>query len=81
LNNPFVLETAKYWAAQQTAHHGRSVQSRIQSMLERAFGRVPDTAEIQHWSAALADFGGDTAPGWEALAHAIFNSKEFIYIR
>ena len=27
------------------------------------------------------EFGGDTVGGWEGVAHALFNTKEFIYYR
>jgi len=29
----------------------------------------------------LQDFGGDTPDAWERLAHALFNTKEFLYYR
>jgi hypothetical protein len=29
----------------------------------------------------LAECGGDTVGGWEGVAHALFNTKEFIYYR
>jgi hypothetical protein len=37
--------------------------------------------ELQRWLAALQDFGGNTPDAWERLAHAFFNTKEFIYYR
>jgi hypothetical protein len=60
---------------------GASREDRIRSMFERAFARQPSEAEMQRWFSALEDFAGSTADAWERLAHAFFNTKEFIYYR
>ena len=58
-----------------------SDEQRIRSMFVRAFARQPHAGELQRWLAALQDFGGGTPDAWERLAHAFFNTKEFIYYR
>jgi hypothetical protein len=50
-------------------------------MFAHALGREPNESEQQRWLAALKDFGGNTPDAWERLAHALFNTKEFIYYR
>lgn len=81
LNDPFVSAMAKHWAQKLAQENKVSREDRIRGMFSRAFGRHPDEAEMQRWSAALHDLGGDTPAAWEQLAHAFFNTKEFIYHR
>ena len=52
------------------------------------YGRAPTDAELQRWTAALPDLAppapGDllrNAAAWAQLAHALFNTKEFLYYR
>jgi hypothetical protein len=88
LNDPFVLAMARHWAAQLVKETHASPAERITAMFVRALGRKPDEAELVRWQAALQDFA---TPGssmiladelaWERLAHALFNTKEFIYYR
>ena len=60
-------------------------------MLRVAFGRAPETAEIDRWTKAVAGFANAhrVAPSdslasgalWTTIAHAMFNTKEFIYVK
>ena len=81
LNDPFVREMARHWAGQLVAQKSLKPAERIRRMFLRAFSREPTDAESSLWQAALQSFGGDTAAAWESLAHAFFNTKEFIYHR
>jgi hypothetical protein len=81
LNDPFVNAMAKHWSDELMKNTGASREDRIRSMFERAFARQPSEAEMQRWFSALEDFAGSTADAWERLAHAFFNTKEFIYYR
>jgi hypothetical protein len=85
LNNPFVLQQAERWAKQVLAAPGQSAESRVQGMYEAAFGRTPAKDEL----AAAVEFVGDLAKeygrpddprAWAALAHVLFNAKEFIFV-
>ena len=86
LNDPFVNAMAKQWAKRLVSASHSSADERIRIMFVTAFGREPDSGELQRWAAALRDFA---APGvgdvmkneaaWTQLAHAFFNTKEFIY--
>jgi hypothetical protein len=77
LNDPFVLAMAKHWAQDKSS----SPEQRLHAMFTRAFAREPTEAETTRWLAALQSFGGNTPAAWESLAHAFFNTKEFIYYR
>lgn len=77
LNDPFVLAMAKHWAQDKPS----SPEQRLHAMFTRAFAREPTAAETTRWLAALQSFGGNTPAAWESLAHAFFNTKEFIYYR
>ncbi len=88
LNDPFTSAMAKHWAAQLVRMPHASEQERIAAMFERAYGRGPTAEEMQRWAAAVREFA--TAPetslmrdeaAWAQVAHAIFNTKEFIYYR
>ena len=88
LNDPFVHAMARHWASQFVKQPHTSTEERITAMFVRAFGRMPDEAELIRWSAASREFatvGGletmaDEAV-WKRLAHMFFNAKEFIYYR
>ncbi|MBB5032646.1 PSD1 and planctomycete cytochrome C domain-containing protein [Prosthecobacter vanneervenii] len=82
LNDPLVHEMAQRWG-RQVAERGTAedIQARVRHMFEQALAREPATVETERWCTALAGLGGDTPEGWAALAHALFNTKEFIYYR
>ncbi len=81
LNDPFVNAMAKHWAAELMKQSDVTEEIRVRSMFAHALGRELDESEQQRWLAALKDFGGNTPDAWERLAHALFNTKEFIYYR
>lgn len=80
LNDPFVREMARRWAKDVVGVRD-SVSARVAGMFRCAFGRDATDSEVERWVAALGEFGGDTVGGWEGVAHALFNTKEFIYYR
>ena len=88
LNDPFVNAMAKRWAGQLVQQNQANPADRIRDMFVIGFGREPAETEKQRWQFALRDFA--SAPetdvmkdelAWQRLAHAIFNSKEFLYYR
>lgn len=81
LNDPFVHAMARHWADEELKKGPVKSSVRLGRMFRRVFGRDPGPAEMRRWSSALLDFGGDTPAAWESLAHAFFNTKEFIYYR
>jgi hypothetical protein len=81
LNDPMVIELTSDWGQKLAEAHSLSTEARLQGMFQAAFDRAPTTAESDRWLSALHAFGGDTPEGWSNLAHALVNTKEFIYYR
>ncbi len=88
LNDPLVSAMAKHWAGQLIKVTHGSPEDRVGAMFLQAFGRAPQETELKRWTAALPDLaapnGGDLMKdetAWSQLAHAFFNTKEFIYVR
>jgi len=73
LNNEFVLQQAGKWAERLNA---TPEPERLGVMYEQAFARRPEAWEAQEARKYLG--GGGTLAG---LAHVLFNSPEFIYVR
>jgi hypothetical protein len=86
MNNEFVIKQAARWAdSMQSA--ATDDASRIRLMFTTAYGRPVEPAEMER---ALKFLDGQTKKyseadarfrSWADLAHVIFNSKEFIFIR
>jgi hypothetical protein len=78
------VEQAELWGARVAARSELPVHERVERMYLAAFGRPPDAEEL----AAAVEFvraqSRDQAPGgaqpWSALAHVLFNVKEFIFL-
>ena len=91
LNSQFVTDRAAKWAKTLVADHSPSAETRVRGIFLAALGRAPRAEEL----AAAADYLGvlagehRVAPEamlasvrvWQDFAHAIFNLKEFIYVR
>jgi hypothetical protein len=75
-NHPFVHEQAKTWSM-RLAKDGLGPAARIDAMFRAALGRPADERDRAASEAFLADTGGS----WEGLAHALFQSKEFLFLR
>jgi hypothetical protein len=81
LNDPFVRAMARHWAEVMLKRSAVSPEERLGEMFCTAFGREATAGEMERWVGALAGWGGDTLQGWEAVAHTLFNAKEFLYYR
>lgn len=91
LNDPLVAGQAEYWAKQLVQQPHKTVRDRLDEMFLRAFARTATKDEIELWTAALEDFASDgvddhaallkDTAAWTRAAHAMFNTKEFIYVR
>ena len=73
LNDPFVHGQAKAWTVRL---RDLTPEKRVAQMFLEAYSRTPTEAEVKR---ALAVVGSDDS-GWEDLALALFNLKEFIYV-
>ena len=91
LNDPLVAELSRKWgerAIQMIADSGeQSITDRVAWMYLSGFGRQPTDQELNVATAFLraqaSQNGVSTeAPElWAGLAHALVNTKEFIYLR
>ena len=87
LNNPLVRELAEHWARRVEALPTDDA-TRIAAMYRRAFGREPTADESRRASDFLARMASErataeppSASAWADLGHALFNLKEFIFLR
>ena len=78
MNDPFVAEQAKKWAQRSLSVEEKS-QQRVQWMYQSAFGRLPTEAELKTSLEFVED--GDDVETWTHFAHALINTKEFIFLR
>ncbi|WZO98794.1 PSD1 and planctomycete cytochrome C domain-containing protein [Isosphaeraceae bacterium EP7] len=91
LNDPFVQGQARLWGERLAAGPPASVDARLTTMFNLAFGRPPRADELGRWAGlvdALARGRGvgphdvpTCAPVWSDVAHTLFNTKEFLYLR
>jgi len=82
MNNPFVVEQARYWADALLRESAQSPGDRVRTMYLTALSRPPDDAELAD---ALAFVDAAAAQSterqaWADFAHVLFNVKEFIFI-
>jgi cytochrome c553 len=77
LNDPFVRQQAQHWATKQT----QPTELRLQQMYLAAFSRMPTESESERARHFIASSGEPNAVAWTELAHALFNTKEFIFLR
>ncbi len=85
-NNPFVHDQAAFWAKRLVAE-GRPAEERIDGMFRSAFGRPASADELAGARALLRDVASMKAleeghpEVWKELAHALFQAKEFLFVR
>jgi cytochrome c553 len=90
MNDPFVQQQAKLWAGATLADKGAAPAQRVLRMYMSAFSRPPTAGETSAVLAFLdqqaaqldiaeAERLNDVRP-WTDLAHALINTKEFIFI-
>jgi hypothetical protein len=77
LNDPFVQQQAQRW----TANQGQPPELRVQQMYLAAFGRNPTQSESERARSFIGSFGEPDIAAWTEFAHALFNMKEFIFLR
>jgi mono/diheme cytochrome c family protein len=91
MNSPFVIEQAGKWADRIVNGDDAEPRARIGRMFLTALGRAPDADELDtaqtflgklatEHNVAAADITRNRQV-WRDLAQALFNFKEFIYIR
>lgn len=90
LNDPFVLEMARHWSERLMQDGAATPAERARQMFAAALARPPRDEEIERLldlvrqSALLRNEKCESLlscqRAWQDAAHAIFNSKEFIYV-
>jgi hypothetical protein len=90
MNDPFVVAMADHWAGRIVADGRSQPAERMAAMFREALGREPGSEELSLWVAAAAEFAAPNATpaalladrtAWKGVAHALFNTKEFIHHR
>jgi hypothetical protein len=91
LNDPFVTGQADVWASSLLTRTDTSIESRLKHMFRKALGRDATTEELTRWGDAARDFAENeniletdcltSKALWQTMAHTMFNTKEFLYIR
>ena len=76
MNDPFVHEQAAAWA-QRIMSQPLPTDERIRGMFRDAFARDASDSELSVCREAVTN---NTLDEWTALAHTLFNVKEFIFI-
>jgi len=85
MNDPFVVEQSKKWAERIIAEPS-SVDSRIDGMYQAAFTRHPTELEMKIALNFLSDTSDSSEPRdvpltlWADFAHALINTKVFIFV-
>ena len=93
MNDPFVMDQAKFWAKKILLNQQTEREKQIQEIFEKALSRSPSPEEIEMASEILkkqvslySSIHGTSSEkdiylqSWTDLTHAIFNLKEFIYV-
>jgi hypothetical protein len=75
MNNEFIAGQAEKWAERVAAAHSEP-RKRIHDMFLTAFGRPPEAREVREVEQFVREQGS-----WTDVAHVLFNSKEFIFVR
>ena len=78
LNDPFVLDQAKIWAA-RVVKTTPDPERRLDDLYRTAFGRPP-TGRERAESLAFVASRSDEGVAWAELCHVLMNTKEFLFI-
>ncbi|MEO1981188.1 MAG: PSD1 and planctomycete cytochrome C domain-containing protein [Fuerstiella sp.] len=86
MNDPFVVGQAKKWA-ERAIKQCETTESRVDWLYQTAFARLPTDQEAavaaefllaQHVERSVSE---NNIPLWADFAHALINTKEFIFLR
>jgi hypothetical protein len=91
LNDPFVLDQAAFWADNLIKAQAPTLEYRLDAMFRTALGRLPHDGERARFSGLAKELATlhkaapekilESREVWKDMAHAIFNLKEFTYLR
>jgi ethanolamine ammonia-lyase small subunit len=80
MNDPFVRECAESWAKRALAEAPAENDQRIAWLYRTAFGRQPTRDEVRLLLRFTQTQSAADATAWSDVAHAIINTKEFVFI-
>ena len=86
MNDPFVIEQAKTWAAKLIKDHSE-IDDRLMAAVRMSTGRSASAEEIEQLKAFVntqkESYDGqvDQLQLWSDVCHVLFNLKEFIYVK
>jgi hypothetical protein len=83
MNDPFVVSQAKLWATRMIANVP-DPKIRVREMYKFAFSRLPNDQEselLMPYISSSSDSPDEELSQWTDLAHALINTKEFIFLR
>jgi hypothetical protein len=85
MNDPFLIQQAKFWATRIREDGHVSASASIATMYREAFGRPPSadeqTAALEFLEDQAKAYGKSDDPrAWADLAHVLFNVKEFVAV-
>jgi hypothetical protein len=86
MNDPFVLEQCRHWAARLLESPELTTIERVTQLYLAAFGRAPRAEELDASSAFIAKqaelYGAEQNDGrvWSDFCHVLVNVKEFIFL-
>ncbi len=85
MNDPFLIQQAKFWSARIRKETKVSAAESIETMYREAFGRKPTdderTAALGFIEEQAKAYGKpDDLRAWADLAHVLFNVKEFVAV-
>jgi hypothetical protein len=90
MNDPFVLQQADLWAKRALSYDAQSPEQRVSRMFEAAYARPPTQKELaqamkflrqQADAMGIAESDANDQRLWAAMAHAMMNTKEFIFLQ
>ncbi len=88
MNDALFHQQARVWAERVLREQPKAdAASRVRSLFESAYGRLPTESETSACVESLGEFralhpGGDQeVEAWTDLCHALLNANEFIYVK
>jgi hypothetical protein len=79
-NNPVVRDWSRAWVQRELTRPAADDRERFSRLSLEAFGRAATDTEWKQASAFLGESPANPA-AWQDLAHALFNAREFVYLR
>ncbi len=82
MNDPFVRSCAESWAKRAIRERPAGGEDRIRWMFDSGLGRAPTNRELE----LIGRFVGsgpavEEQAAWTEAAHALFNTKEFVFVK